>query len=82
MPRVSTIIETYCIISTRVWDHLIREAWPDPLGMSPGVGTIITLQSLHHSSIGYQHAHTQVGLSKKDYAYKCNREHKQEQKRI
>jgi hypothetical protein len=26
---------------------------------------IITLQSLHHSSVGYQHARTRVGLSKK-----------------
>jgi hypothetical protein len=25
---------------------------------------IITLQSLHHDSVGYQHAHTRVGLAK------------------
>jgi hypothetical protein len=40
--------------------------------------TIITLHSLHHGSDGYQHAHTQVGLTKKAYPCKCNREHKQE----
>jgi hypothetical protein len=28
--------------------------------------TIVTLQSLHHGSIGYQHVHTQIGLIKKD----------------
>jgi hypothetical protein len=27
--------------------------------------TIITLQSLHHDSVGYQHTHTRVGLTKK-----------------
>jgi hypothetical protein len=26
---------------------------------------IVTLQSLHHSSIGYQHVRTQIGLTKK-----------------
>jgi hypothetical protein len=28
--------------------------------------TIVTLQSLHHDSVGYQHARTRVGLAKKD----------------
>jgi hypothetical protein len=27
--------------------------------------TIITLQSLHHGSVGYQHVHTRIGLAKK-----------------
>jgi hypothetical protein len=27
--------------------------------------TIVTLQSLHHDSIGYQHTRTRVGLTKK-----------------
>jgi hypothetical protein len=40
--------------------------------------TIITLQSLHHGSIGYQHMHTRADLTKKAYPCKCNREHKQE----
>jgi hypothetical protein len=44
--------------------------------------TIVTLQSLHHSSIGYQHVRTRVGFTKKAYPYKCNREHKQEQERM
>jgi hypothetical protein len=26
---------------------------------------IVTLQSLHHGSVGYQHAHTRVGLTKR-----------------
>jgi hypothetical protein len=26
---------------------------------------IVTLQSLHHGSVGYQHARTRVGLTKK-----------------
>jgi hypothetical protein len=41
--------------------------------------TIVTLQSLHHDSVGYQHVHTRVDLTKKVYPCKCNREHKQEQ---
>jgi hypothetical protein len=43
---------------------------------------IITLQSLHHDSVGYQHVHTRVDLIKKAYPCKCNQEHKQEQKRM
>jgi hypothetical protein len=39
---------------------------------------IITLQSLHHGSVGYQHVHTRVDLTEKAYPCKCNREHKQE----
>jgi hypothetical protein len=27
--------------------------------------TIVTLQSLHHGSIGFEHAHPRVGLAKK-----------------
>jgi hypothetical protein len=34
--------------------------------------TIINLQSLHHGSYGYQHAHTRVDLAKKAYPCKCN----------
>jgi hypothetical protein len=26
---------------------------------------IVTLQSLHHGSVGYQYVHTQIGLAKK-----------------
>jgi hypothetical protein len=37
---------------------------------------IITLQSLHHGFISYQHVCTRVGLTKKASPYKCNREHK------
>jgi hypothetical protein len=33
---------------------------------------IITLQSLHHGSVGYQHARTRFGLAKKTYPYNCN----------
>jgi hypothetical protein len=44
--------------------------------------TIVTLQSLYHGSVGYQHACTQVGLTKKAYPYKCNQEHKQCQERM
>jgi hypothetical protein len=44
--------------------------------------TIVTLQSLHHDSDGYQHARTRVGLTKKAYPCKCNQEHKQEQERM
>jgi hypothetical protein len=43
---------------------------------------IITLQSLHHDFIGYQHVHTQVDLTKKAYPCKCNQEHKDEQERM
>jgi hypothetical protein len=44
--------------------------------------TIVTLQSLHHGFVGYQHACTQVGLTKKAYPCKCNREHKKEHDRM
>jgi hypothetical protein len=40
---------------------------------------IETLHSLHHGSVGYQHACTRVGLTEKAYSCRCNREHKQEQ---
>jgi hypothetical protein len=39
---------------------------------------IVTLQSLHHGSDGYQHTCTRVGLTKKAYHCKCNQEHNQE----
>jgi hypothetical protein len=38
--------------------------------------TIVTLQSLHHGPL------TRVGLTKKTYPCKCNREHKQEPERM
>jgi hypothetical protein len=44
--------------------------------------TIVTLQSLHHGSIGYQHMHTRLDLTKKAYPCKCNWEHKQEKERM
>jgi hypothetical protein len=34
--------------------------------------TIVTLQSLHQGSNGYQHMRTRVGLATKAYPYKCN----------
>jgi hypothetical protein len=43
---------------------------------------IVTLQSLPHGSVGYQHARTRVDLTKKAYPYKCNQEHKQEKERM
>jgi hypothetical protein len=42
------------------------------IGEESSEQTIVTLQSLHHGSISYQHAHTRVGLTKKAYPYKCN----------
>jgi hypothetical protein len=42
-----------------------------PIGGDLDVGeeaseqTIVTLQSLHHGYVGYQHTHTRVGLTKK-----------------
>jgi hypothetical protein len=29
------VLETCCIIGTWVQDHLLREAWPGPLGVPP-----------------------------------------------
>jgi uncharacterized protein YqiB (DUF1249 family) len=43
---------------------------------------IVTLQSLHHDSVCYQHVHAQVGLTMKAYPCMCNWEHKQEQERM
>jgi hypothetical protein len=44
--RVSTagggVLETYCIIGIWVRDHLMREVWPDPLGVIRG-GTCMSL---------------------------------------
>jgi hypothetical protein len=40
------------------------------------------VQSLHHSSIGYQPMLTQIGLAKKAMSLQENWEHKQEQERI
>jgi hypothetical protein len=51
------------------------------IGEEDSKHTIVTLQLLHHGSIGYQHVHTRVDLAKKAYPCKCNREHKQEQER-
>jgi hypothetical protein len=31
------LLETYYIINSWVQNHLLREAWPDPLEMPPGV---------------------------------------------
>jgi hypothetical protein len=39
------------------------------------------VQSLHHSSVGYQPVHTQIGLAKKAISQQANQEHKQEQER-
>jgi hypothetical protein len=33
---------------------------------------IVTLQSPHHGSVGYQHVRTRVDLAKKAYPCKCN----------
>jgi hypothetical protein len=52
------------------------------IGEEDSEQTIITLQSLHHSSVGYQHMCTRVDLTKKAYPYKCNQEHKQEHERM
>jgi hypothetical protein len=43
---------------------------------------IVTLQSLHHSSVSYQHVHTWVDITKKAYPCKCNWEQKQEHERM
>jgi hypothetical protein len=46
--RVSTVgegvLETCCIIGTWVQDHLLCEAWPDPLGLSPRVAARVFLR--------------------------------------
>jgi hypothetical protein len=39
---------------------------------------IVTLQSLHHGSVGYQHVRILVDLTKKAHPCMCNREHQQE----
>jgi hypothetical protein len=39
------------------------------------------VQSLHHSSVGYQPVHTRIGLAKKAMSLQLNQEHKQEQER-
>jgi hypothetical protein len=35
------------------------------------------VQSLHHSSLGYQHVHTRIDIAKKAMSLQVNREHKQ-----
>jgi hypothetical protein len=44
--------------------------------------TIVTMQSLDHNSVSYQHVRTRLDLIKKAYPCKCNREHKQERERM
>jgi hypothetical protein len=44
--------------------------------------TIVTVQSLHHNSVGYQHTRTRVDLNMKAYPCKWNRENKQEHERM
>jgi hypothetical protein len=39
---------------------------------------IVTLQSLQHDSVGYQHVRILVDLTKKAHPCMCNREHQQE----
>jgi hypothetical protein len=39
------------------------------------------VQSLHHSSVGYQPVRTQIGLAIKAMSLHANQEHKQEQER-
>jgi hypothetical protein len=39
----SSLQEMCCIIGTWVRDHLLREAWPGPLGMSPRVVARVSL---------------------------------------
>jgi hypothetical protein len=36
------------------------------------------VQSLHHSSVGYQLVHTRIGLTKKAMSLQANQKHKQE----
>jgi hypothetical protein len=55
MARILTagvVLETGCIIGTCVWDHLLHEAWPDPLGMSPGVMARVSRVSLRRHPSG------------------------------
>jgi hypothetical protein len=40
------------------------------------------VQSLHHSSVGYQPVHTQIGFTKKAMSMQANQEHMQEHERI
>jgi hypothetical protein len=72
-------IENMCIISLeeRLVSDLLRGRGRSisgdlDVGEESSEQMIVTLQSLHHSSVGYQHARTGVGLTKKAYPYKCN----------
>jgi hypothetical protein len=78
-----------------IWYHLMSGWFPDlPWGRGRSIDgdldvgeegskqMIITLQSLHHDSIGYQHVRTWVDLTKKAYPCKCNKEHNQEHERM
>jgi hypothetical protein len=55
MARILTagvVLETGCIIGTWVWDHLLHEAWPGPLGMSPRVTARVSRVSLRRHPSG------------------------------
>jgi hypothetical protein len=49
----------------------LPRGWGRSIGGDLDVGeegsekTIVTLQSLHHGSVGYQYVHTRIGLAKK-----------------
>jgi hypothetical protein len=70
------------------WVLIFREVWGKSIGGDLDVDDegseqrrFEPVQSLHHSSIGYQPMRTRIGLAKKAMSLQVNREHKQEQER-
>jgi hypothetical protein len=67
------------------WVPIFREVWGKSIGGYLDVDDegskqhrLKPVQSLHHSSAGYQPVRTRIGLAKKAMSLQANKEHKQE----
>jgi hypothetical protein len=81
--KISTLMKAMIPLDERMSPNLLR-------GRGKSIGgdldvhnkgseqNVEPLQSLHHSSIGYQSMHRRIELTKKSNPSKRNREHKQE----
>jgi hypothetical protein len=84
--------QVYLMEKPKIWYHLIVEWVPilrEVQGKSIGGDLDVDdkgyeqrqfepVQSLHHSSVGYQPVHIRIGLTKKAMSLQANQEHKQE----
>jgi hypothetical protein len=67
------------------WVPIFQEVWGKLIGRDLNIDDedseqrrFKPVQSLHHSSVGYQPVRTRIGLTKKAMSLQANQEHKQE----